>query len=444
MSNLLRILGVGFGLAVTVGNTVGSGILRAPGEVALQLPHKWLFLAAWLAGGLYALLGAFALSELGAMMPRSGGYYVFARRALGDFPAFVVGWTDWLAQCGTIAAASLLVGEYAGELIPALAGERVPLALAVAVGFGLVQARGIRWGAWMQAATTALKGLVLLGLVAAFFALGDPAAGVSAALSDVGPHLPTPARGPALPEGLALGTALLVAMQAVIYTYDGWYGVIYFGEEVRRPATDVPRSMIGGVLLVLGLYLLVNLALLWVMPVERLAGQSLAVGAAVAMIFGDSGAAIMHVVAIVCLVSSINAYHLMASRVPLALSRNGLLPPAFAQVNVGGTPILGLLLGTVAATLFIVSGSFRQVLALMAFFFVANYVAAFLAVFVLRRREPAAARPYRAWGYPITTGLALLISVAFLVGAVVGDTRNSVYSLLVLAVSYPVYRVIRR
>src|SRR5688500_7151792 len=111
MSKLLRVLGVGFGLAVTVGNTVGAGILRAPGEVAAQLPQVGPFILVWVAGGVYALLGAFALSELGAMMPRSGGYYVFARRALGDFPAFVVGWTDWLAQCGTIATASILVGE---------------------------------------------------------------------------------------------------------------------------------------------------------------------------------------------------------------------------------------------------------------------------------------------------------------------------------------------
>src|SRR5437899_1688872 len=101
---LLKVLGLGFGVAVTVGNTVGSGILRTPGEVAARLPRPGLFLAVWVAGGLYALLGASVISELGAMMPRSGGFYVFARRALGPFPAFVVGWTDWLSQCGTSAA----------------------------------------------------------------------------------------------------------------------------------------------------------------------------------------------------------------------------------------------------------------------------------------------------------------------------------------------------
>jgi APA family basic amino acid/polyamine antiporter len=425
--SLLRVLGVGFGLAVTVGNTVGSGILRTPGEVAAQLPQVGLFLVVWLAGGLYALLGAVSLSELGAMMPRSGGYYVFARRALGDFPAFVVGWTDWLAQSGTIATSAILVGEYGGDLFPPLRGRQVTTAVATAVGLALLQARGIRWGSLAQNLSSGLKGLVFLLLVVAFFALGGAAVAASP---------------PGLPPPSAVG--LLVALQAVIYTYDGWYGVIYFGEEVRHPARDVPRSMIGGVLLVMALYLLVNVALLRVLPIEQLAGQTLAVATAIERISGASGSAIFRAVAIVSLVGAMNAYQLMASRIPLAMGRDHLLPAACARVNAGGTPTVGLALSTLVAVLFIVTGSFRQVMAVMAFFFVADYVVAYLAVFVLRRREPGASRPYRAPGYPVTTAAALLLSVAFLVAAVAGDTRNSVLSLLALAASYPVYRLIRR
>jgi APA family basic amino acid/polyamine antiporter len=428
MASLLRVLGLGFGLAVTVGNTVGAGILRTPGEVAGQLPHAGAIIGVWLAGGLYALLGALSLSELGAMAPRSGGYYVFARQALGEFPAFVVGWTDWLAQCGTIATASILVAEYAGDLFPSLAGRQLPLALATAVGLALVQARGIRWGAGVQGVASAAKGLALLGLVAAFFLLA--------------PAMPVPADPDAAVHPLTIGP--LLAMQAVIYTYDGWYGVIYFGEEVRQPARDVPRSMIGGVLLVMALYLLVNLALLAVLSPARLAGERLAVGAALAAISGGRGQAIVHVVAILCLLGGINAYHLMASRIPLAMSRDRLLPPAFAGVNAGGTPTLALWAGTAAAVLFILWGGFQQVLAVMAFFFVANYVMAFLAVFVLRVRQPDRARPFRVPGFPFTTGLALLISVLFLAAAVAGDTRNSLWAMLVLAASYPVYRLVRR
>ena len=422
---LLRVLVVGFGLAVTVGNTVGSGILRAPGEVAAQLPRTDLYLLVWLAGGLYALLGALSVSELGAMMPRSGGFYVFARRAFGPFPAFVVGWTDWLSSCGALAAAAIAAGEYAAMLWPALAGRQVVIAAAVTVILSLVQGRGVRWGSAAQSATSALKGLAFLLVLLAFFA--HPGAAQ-----------------PAVANGWPLVGALVLALQAVIYTYDGWYGIIYFGEEVRHPARDVPRSMIGGVLLVALLYLLVNVALVRVLPPAQLAGQKLAVGAGLTAVFGARGGQVIGALAVVSLVSAINAFALMASRIPLAMSRDRLLPEVVGRVNDGGTPVAGLLASTVAALLFVLTGSFEQVMAVMAFFFVANYTVAFLAVFVLRRREPEASRPYRAWGYPVTTALALVGSVVFLCGAVVGDTRNSVGALLVLAASYPVYRLCRR
>jgi basic amino acid/polyamine antiporter, APA family len=449
MSTLLRVLGVGFGLAVTVGNTVGAGILRTPGEVAAQLPSTGPFLAAWLAGGLYALLGALVLSEVGAMLPRSGGYYVFAHRAFGPFAAFVVGWTDWLAQSGTIATASILVGDYGAQLLPALAGHQTAVALATAVGLALLQARGVRWGALAQGVSSSLKGLALLGVVAAFVVAYLATGGAAAPAAPAAPAGAVAAGAAAAGTAVgvagagALAVAVLRALQAVIYTYDGWYGVIYFGEEVRQPGRDVPRAMVGGVLLVMGLYLAVNAALVLVLPPARMAGEPLAVGAAVGLVFGAQGALVTQLLAIICLVSGINAYQLMASRIPLAMCRDGLLPAVCGRVNAGGTPTAGLLLSTGVAVLFIASGTFQRVMALMAFFFVANYVMAFAAVFVLRRREPAAPRPYRAWGHPVTTGAALAVSVLFLAGAVAGDTRNSLYALLVLAASYPVYVLTR-
>ncbi|HVG20835.1 MAG TPA: amino acid permease, partial [Blastocatellia bacterium] len=109
---LLRVLGVGFGLAVIIGNTIGAGIFRTPGMVAAWLPDVWLFLAVWIAGGLYALLGALAIAELGAMLPRSGGQYVFARYALGEYAGFIVGWSDWISTCGTTAAVAIVIGEF--------------------------------------------------------------------------------------------------------------------------------------------------------------------------------------------------------------------------------------------------------------------------------------------------------------------------------------------
>jgi basic amino acid/polyamine antiporter, APA family len=142
------------------------------------------------------------------------------------------------------------------------------------------------------------------------------------------------------------------------------------------------------------------------------------------------------------MLSAVNAYHLMGSRVLFAMSRDGLVTARATAVNAGGTPTVALLLGTVAAVLFILLGrTFAQVITILAFFYIANYTLSFVSVFVLRRREPGRRRPYRAWGYPWTTALALTGSVAFLAGAIAADTRNSVYACLLLAISYPIFRL---
>jgi len=167
------VLGVGFGLAVIIGNTIGAGIVRAPGTIALQLPHPWLFLGAWLLGGVYALLGAISLAELGAMIPRSGGQYVFARYALGEYAGFIVGWSDWLSTCGSAAAVSLVIGEFAGALFPALKDKGVVIAATIAIVFAALQWRGIVWGSVVQNSTSLLKALAFLLLIAAALFLVD-------------------------------------------------------------------------------------------------------------------------------------------------------------------------------------------------------------------------------------------------------------------------------
>jgi APA family basic amino acid/polyamine antiporter len=429
---LLRVLGVGFGLAVIIGNTIGGGIFSRPGAMALQLPHPALFLGVWVLGGIYALLGAISLAELGAMIPKSGGQYVFARHALGEYAGFLVGWSDWISTCGSAAGVSLLIGEFAGALFPALNGKReaVAVAVAVAIVFAVLQWRGIIWGSTSQNITSLLKALAFLVLIAAAFLLGGK--GVSATTT------------PAIPEGLALIAALVLSLQSAIYTYDGWNGVVYFSEEVTNPGRDIPRSMFGGVLSVIVIYLLVNLALLYVLGISNMAGQVYAVGAAAKVIFGPHGETVFRALAILSMLSAINAYHLMSTRVLFAMSRDGLFASKAAEVNKGGTPGIALFTSLAVAVLFIAFGqTFDKVITVLAFFFVANYTLSFVSVFVLRHLEPEKERPYRAWGYPWTTGLALIGSVLFLMGAIASDTRNSLYALGLLAVSYPLFRLLK-
>ena len=429
-NHLLRVLGVAFGLAVIIGNTIGAGIFRIPGSLAEQLPSPSLFLLIWIAGGVYAFLGAICLAELGTILPRSGGQYVFSRYALGEYAGFIVGWSDWISTCGTTAAVSLVIGTFSGALFPALEGKAPVIAAGVAIFFALLQWRGVIWGSNVQNFTSLIKALAFILLIVAAFVLGD------------GGALAEPR-----PQGLTVAvhiTTVILAVQAVIYTYDGWSGVIYFSEEVKDPGRDIPRALFGGVLTIAAIYLLVNVALLYVLPMSQMAGKEFAAGEAAKVIFGAYGDTIFRSLVVASMLSGINAYHLMASRVLFAMSRDGLFTKKAAAVNEGGTPTVALFLSALVAVLFIMFGqTFERVITVLAFFFVANYVLSFISLFVLRWREPEKPRPYRAWGYPVTPALALIGSVLFLAGAVAADTRNSIYALLLLAVSYPVFRVMK-
>lgn len=427
-ARLLTVFGLTFGLAVTVGEIIGAGILRTPGEIASRLPTFWPFLSVWIVGGLYALLGANALAELGTMFPRSGGQYIFVREALGEYAGLLVGWSDWISTCGSTALVSIVVGEYAIVLFPALRAVEV-IALAAIGLFTLIQWLGVRWGGAAQNVTTAMKALAFLFLIGACFLFGSR----------------NPAAAAIVPEREgSLLLAFVIALQAVVYTYDGWTAVLYFSEEVREPGRNIPRSMFGGVLSVIALYLLMNLAFLRVVPIGNLAGQSLAAGVVAQHLFGSFGDVILRVITIAALLSAVNSNLLMAPRVLFAMSRTGMFWRGAQEVNEGGTPDIALLLSALIAALFVISGRFDQVLAVLAFFFVVNYALSFISLFVMRRRDPSADRPWRAIGHPVTTVIALLASVTFLGGAVVSDTRNSLWALALFALTIPLYLIVRR
>ncbi|HKO02990.1 MAG TPA: amino acid permease, partial [Thermoanaerobaculia bacterium] len=354
---LLTVLGVGFGLAITVGNIIGAGILRTPGEIAGHLPQFLPFMAVWIIGGVYALLGANALAELGTIVPKSGGQYVFVRRALGDYPAFIVGWSDWISTCGTTAFVALVIGEYARDLFPRV--NSIGLIALIVIGvLTVVQWFGVKWGGAAQNVTSVLKALAFLRLIVACFWFG--------------------ARNPAAtsfetePETSML-LAFVLSLQAVIYTYDGWTAVIYFSEEVKNPGKNIPRSMFGGVISVIVIYLLVNIAFLRVVPLGTIAGEKLAAGVVARHLFGPYGDNALLWITIVALISAVNSNVLMAPRVILAMARDGLFWRGATEVNRGGTPDIALLISSALAVAFVMSGRVERILAVLAFFFVVDY-----------------------------------------------------------------------
>jgi basic amino acid/polyamine antiporter, APA family len=382
---------------------------------------------------MYALFGASSLAELGAAIPRSGGQYNFSRRAIGEYAGFIVGWSDWLSTCGTAAAVGIVIAEYSGNLFPIFAGHVKMIATAVIIGFGVLQWRGIRWGSGAQILTAVMKTAAFLILLVACFALGGRA------------HAAAPATVtslPALPAGWGFAVAIILGLQAVVYTIDGWDGIVYFGEEVRNPGRDVPRAIFGSVFTVMGLYLLLNLAVVYVLPMNEIAGNNFAFGAVAARIFGAYGDTIIRSIMVISMLSCLNANQLFCTRTLHAMSCDGLFFRPVAKVNAGGTPALALLLSTIAGVLFVL-GSFERVIAMLSFFFVANYTLSYVSLFLLRKKEPMMERPYRAWGYPWTTGIALLASAVFLIGSILTDRKNVPLALAMLVASYPLFRLLK-
>ena len=427
---LLQVLGVAFGVAVIIGNTIGSGILRTPGTVASLLPNEWLFVLAWLAGGAYALLGVVSFAELGVIVPRSGGQYVFAQRAFGSYAGFIIGWSDWVSSVASLAAAAILIGEIIGALFPALARSTLAVGIGVVLLFTLLQLGGIRWGDRVQQMTTLFKALAFVALIVACFAIAPPS----------GPAAPVAAGA----TGAIGFGAIVLAMQAVIFTYDGWNGMLYFSEEVRDPGRQIPRAMFAGVFAIIAIYVLVNIAFVHVLGVPGLAGTDFAAGAAANALFGARGDTIIRVMLLVGIFSGVNAYILFCPRILYAMSRDGLFPRWGSAVNTGGTPTWGLLLSGALAIGLMLTGTYNSVIAVAAFYFVLNYVFSFAAVFKLRRTMPDAPRPYRALGYPFTTGFSFLGGIAFLIGAILTDRRNSGVAIALLVASYPIYALAMR
>jgi basic amino acid/polyamine antiporter, APA family len=437
-SQLLQVLGVGFGIAVTVGATVSGGILRSPAEVASRLPTTWMFVGIWAVGAVYALICALSFAELSTMMPHSGGFYIFARRALGQYAGFVVGWTDWITSCGTVSASALLISDVAAGAIPALKGKGLLLASILVMLFAIFQWMGIRLSSIVQSSTSFLKTTALLVVAIAAFVLGGQVTSGVEMFNSAANTLSRPM------SGISLFMATILAFQVVIYMYDGYYGVVYFGEEVRNPGRDIPRSMFTSVLISGAIYLLLNIAFVYVMPLQGIATSEFVGGAVAKLTFGVYGDGIVRALIIVCELSTINAFLMFAVRTVFAMSRDGLLTPHAAKVNAGGTPATALFFSMVVALAFLLSGTFEHALGILTFAIVVNYGICFLSVFVLRYREPAAPRPYKAFGYPISTGISLGVSVVFLIGSFIGNMERSLYAVFALALSYPAYVLQRK
>ena len=429
---LLRILGVTFGVAVGIGGTIGIGILRIPGSVAAQLGNIGLIMAVWIVSGLYAFAGANTYAELGTMLPLDGGPYVYARRAYGEFGGFLVGWSDWLLRTSSMAYLAVALTEYAAELFSYNPGFITPAAIALLIFFTAFHWLGLRAGSRAQEIMSLFKVLAFFVIIAACFLFSPKV--------NAGPS----AKPPLFSDPKLLFVAIALSMQSILGTYAGWHAPVYFSEENTDPAKSIPRSLFSGVAVVMAIYVLINLALLYALPMSKLAGSKLAAADAAQLIFGGYSSQIVTGIMLISLLGIINAAFLFTPRVMFALSRDGLFFHSGVMVNTGGTPTTALLITALAAIMLAGVGSFDRLFAFTAFLTVLVDVAAFGTIFVLRWREPDLPRPFRARGYPVLPAIVLLGAGLLLIAFVVSSIQNSLYAMIGIVVSYPVYLLVKK
>jgi APA family basic amino acid/polyamine antiporter len=423
-----RVLSSGFTLAVTVGGIIGLGILRTPGEVALLAPNPWLFVSLWLVGGLFALLSMVVAAELVGMTPRSGGSYSLVRRAYGPFPGFVIGWVDWLSFVADIALKAVVVTEFATLLFPAVGQWQIPLAIMVSTVFAALQLRSIGMSAKIQQFAAAMMALIVVGFTLALIFAGS-AVGSDSALA----HPPS--------RGLG-GWSIVIA--ALIYTYDGWLYAAYFTGEIKGGGKVLIRTAIKGVIVVIILYVFLAAALAWKVPLEKLAGNELALARALEMVVSPLASTIVLVAAIIMTLAHQNILYMSTPRILQAMAVDGLAVKRAGEVSRGGNPVFAVLISWGLSVGLILIGGFEFLLHLSVFFHLFVYVLLIAGVIILRKRQPDTERPYRAWGHPWSTLICLLGWIFFTLFQTVAEIETALYAAIMVAISWPVYRLIVR
>jgi basic amino acid/polyamine antiporter, APA family len=423
---LLRVVGLAFGIAVVVGDTVGVGIMRTSGPTAGRLGRPVLIYLVWLGVGIFALMVANTLAELATAIPKAGGPYVYVRRAFGDFLGFVSGWGSAAVQVFAVGYLAIASSEFSAELWPALAGRETLLATTLIAVFAVLNSFGLHTSSTAQQLLSLLKVLMLAALVVAAFTFsGSPS------------HPAHVAAVPALGVGFV---AVVVSMQTVLEVYDGFYSACFFSEETTDPDRTLPRALLYGTLLVIVIYLAVNAALLHLMSPAELGASKLAAADALARVYGPPARKAVALMALVASLGVLNVSMLLAPRILYSMSRDQLFVSSGAYVTRHGVPLASMWVSAVGAIVIANFGGFDTLYTATSFLSACVFLLCCAALFVLRWREPALRRPYAAFGYPWVPGIALSTAVVLLVVFILGNTRPSLLAMAVVAVTYPLFK----
>lgn len=425
-----------------LGSVIGSGIFLTTGAMAAVLPSPALLLVAWAAGGIITLTAGLTYAEMAAMYPRSGGVYVYLREAFGPAVAFLYGWAALLIFfSGGIAAVAVGFAEYVSYFAPSLSASRVLWSIPTPAGVWTVSAAqivavvsiaalawinylGVRSGNRVNVVLTVAK---VLGL-AALPVLALIASGVSPEWTPVVANVPHPLAG------------FGIAMIAVLWANDAWYCVTWIAGEMRDPQRDLPRALIIGMSLLTLIYLAVNVAYLYALPMADLQGVTRVGERAATALAGTNGARFVALTVVLSTLGCNAAAILAGARLLFAMARDGVFLPIAARVHPRyRTPHLAIVALAAWSSLLALSGSYEQLFTYVMFATTLLHTIGAVGVFRLRRLQPDRPRPYRVWGYPAVPIVFILASTAFVLNTLVERPRESLAGLGFLALGIPVY-----
>jgi basic amino acid/polyamine antiporter, APA family len=441
--DLPRVLGVWHATAIVVGTIIGSGIFLVPQEMMRAVGSARMVYLAWIVGGVLTLFGAMTYAELGAMMPRAGGEYVFLRNAYGDVPAFLYMWT-WFAVAKPASIATITVGlARVLGIFPAFAWLdgvvlRAPLLITWTQLFAIVAAwlitglnyLGIKKAGDFQLFFTWLK--VVLVLVITGFCFASPH-GVLA-------NFHTSFAGA---RGGVQG--FMVALIASLWAYDGWNDLTMVAGEVKHPERSLPIALIAGVGVVGVLYMATNAAIQYILPAEQIAASARPAVVAMSVVSGHWGASLVSAAMALSILVTLNGTTMSGARVPFAAARDRLFPAAMATIHPRfQSPSTSLVAqGLLSTLLLLLVGRFQQLFELAIFAEWLFYLLTATTIFVYRGRIPAAERPFRSWGYPVLPALFIVAAAVLLYYSFASNVRSSLVGTLIILAGLPVYYFVR-
>ncbi|MFL6194080.1 MAG: APC family permease [Thermoanaerobaculia bacterium] len=489
-TGFIRELGLLDSTMIVAGSMIGSGIFIVPADIARQVGSAGWLLMVWVVTGLLTIAAALSYGELAAMMPKAGGQYVYLREAYSPLWGFLYGWTVFLViQSGTIAAVAVGFARFLGVLVPGIGPEDwlvrpIDISTGYAISLSMQQViavlllvfltwlntRGIHLGKIIQNTFTSAKTLSLVALIVLGIFVGRNADAISANFTDmwtphdaatIRPDLPLAGPTAATLGAFGLFVAFCVAQVGSLFSSDAWNNITFTAGEVKDPKRNIPLSLAAGTILVIGLYLLANIAYLCTLPLHAIqtAPDDRVATAALQTIFGPAGATIMAIAIVISTFGCNNGLILSGARVYYAMARDGLFFRRTGTLNARHVPAFGLVLQCIWASLLVLPRTrvvdagtgavtygnlYSNLLDYVVFAVLIFYVLTIAGLFVLRRKQPDAERPYRAFGYPVVPALYIVAAATIAVVLLIYKTSTTWPGLLIVLTGIPVYFAWRR